>query len=51
VISIFFINFLDELGLFIEEKPILTKKKSVALLTAGCPNEFCPPAFLKMLSS
>jgi hypothetical protein len=46
------IGFLDELGVFIEEKLIFTKKKnSVALPLPrfhGCPNE---PAFLKMLLS
>jgi hypothetical protein len=29
--QIFFIDFLEELALFIEEKPIFTKKKSIAL--------------------
>jgi hypothetical protein len=29
------VDFLDELGLFIEEKPILRKKKSVALPSAA----------------
>jgi hypothetical protein len=39
---------LDELGLFIEEKPIFTKKNSVALPCHGCPNEmFVRPIFAR----
>jgi hypothetical protein len=42
------IDFLDELGLFIEENSILRKKKSVALPFAvwrdfKAVHEFCPP--------
>jgi hypothetical protein len=45
-----FIDFLDELGLFIEEKPIFTKKKFPSLCRLpwfhGCPNEnFVRPIF------
>jgi hypothetical protein len=39
----FFIDFLNELGLFIEEKPIFTKKKFPSLYRQprfhGCPTE------------
>jgi hypothetical protein len=31
----FFIDFLDELGLFIEEKPVLTKKKKSVTLPSA----------------
>jgi hypothetical protein len=41
----FFIDFLDELGLFIGEKPIFTKKKFPSWFH-GCPNEnFVRPIF------
>jgi hypothetical protein len=33
----FFIDFLDELGLFVGEKPNFTKKNFVALPSAGRP--------------
>jgi hypothetical protein len=51
-----FIDFMDELGLFIEEKPVFTKKKFPSLCRLPwfhcSPNEkFCPPDFWKMLSS
>jgi hypothetical protein len=39
--NLFFINFLDELGLFIEEKPICTKKKNLS--PAVCPKKFGYP--------
>jgi hypothetical protein len=38
-----FIDFLDELGLFIEEKPICTKKKIPS--PAVCPEKFGSPFY------
>jgi hypothetical protein len=46
----FFIDFLDELGLFIEEKPVFTKKKNLRR-SAVCRDfmavqmKFCPHDF------
>jgi hypothetical protein len=34
----FFIDFLDELGLFIEEKPVFTKKKILSLCRLPSPS-------------
>jgi hypothetical protein len=47
-----FIDFLDELGLFVWEKPIFTKKKNSVALPwfHGCPNEnFVRPIFERCL--
>jgi hypothetical protein len=56
--KIFFIDFLDELGLFIEEKPVFTKKKirrsavcrrrlpsPSAVISWLSIGTFCPPDF------